>query len=176
MEKGVDLDKVHVFLHDNDPHLEKYLDRLDVLGSAAVVTPARGIGQQRQAIVDHFPAGTNIVCMDDDIQGVMSTTGPRWANVYQVEDLDAVFRSMFEVTAREGLYVWGLAPVDNPFFLKPGQCSTGLKLVMFTMFGFVNRPGHPVHLSTVQYKDEQEFSLRAWWYDGGVVRNDGIAV
>lgn len=175
-DKQVPMDRVHVFLHDNDPHLDEYLLHLDLLGVHAVVTPARGIGEQRAAITEHFAPGTRIVCMDDDIQGVMSTTGPRWANAFQVPDLDRLFSDMFQALQDERLQVWGLAPVDNPFFLKPGRLSTGLKLVMFTMFGFINRPGHPVHQGTVRYKDEQEFSLRAWWYDGGVVRNDGVAV
>lgn len=174
--KQVPMDRVHVFLHDNDPHLDEYLLHLDLLGVNVVVTPARGIGEQRTAITEHFAPGTQIVCMDDDIQGVMSATGPRWADAFQVPDLDQLFSAMFEALEEEGLQVWGLAPVDNPFFLKPGRLSTGLKLVMFTMFGFINRPGHPVHQGTVRYKDEQEFSLRAWWYDGGVVRNDGVAV
>jgi hypothetical protein len=174
--KQVPLDKVHVFLHDNDPHLDEYLLKLDLLGANAVVTQARGIGEQRTAITNHFPAGAQVVGMDDDIQGVMSTTGPRWAHAYQVDNLDALFTHMFAHIQEEGLKVWGLAPVDNPFFLKPGQISHGLKLVMFTMFGFINRPGHPVHHGTVRYKDEQEFSLRAWWYDGGAARNDGVAV
>lgn len=173
--KQVPLSKVYVFLHDNDPYLDEYLLKLDLLGANPVVTQARGIGQQRQAITEYFAPGTLVVGMDDDIQGVMSATGPRWAHAYQVPDLDKVFREMFEATAAAGLYVWGLAPVDNPFFLKQ-RVSTGLKLVMFTLYGFFNRPGHPVHTNTVRYKDEQEFSLRAWWYDGGVARHDGIAV
>lgn len=174
--KRVPMDQVYVFLHDHDPHLDAYLDKLDMLGVHAVVTPARGIGEQRTAITEHFAPGTHVVGMDDDIQGVMSTTGPRWANAFQVPDLHALFTEMFAHIKEEGLSVWGLAPVDNPFFLKPGRISLGLKLVMFTMFGFINRPGHPVHQGTVRYKDEQEFSLRAWWYDGAVARNDGVAV
>lgn len=174
--KRVPLDKVYVFLHDNDPYLQEYLLGADLMGFNTVVTGARGIGEQRTAITEHFAPGTQIVGMDDDIQGVMSANGPRWANAFQVPDLDLLFKSMFQAIHEEQLYVWGLAPVDNPFFLKPGQISTGLKLVMFTLFGFINRPGHPVHQGTVRYKDEQEFSLRAWWYDGGAARNDGVAV
>lgn len=174
--KHVPLDQVYVFLHEHDPHLDTYLLKLDLMGVHAVVTQAQGIGEQRTAITNHFPEGAQVVGMDDDIQGVMSTTGPRWAHAYQVENLDALFTHMFAHVKQEGLAVWGLAPVDNPFFLKPGQISLGLKLVMFTLFGFINRPGHPVHQGTVRYKDEQEFSLRAWWYDGAVARNDGVAV
>lgn len=175
--KRVPMDQVHVFLHQHDPCLDDYLLMLDLVpGVNVVVTQAQGIGEQRTAITEHFPAGTNIVCMDDDIQGVMSATGRKWADVFQVPDLDLLFTAMFDELHKQGLYVWGLNPVDNPWFLTPGRVSAGLKLVMFTMFGFINRPGHPVHQGTVRYKDEQELSLRAWWYDGGVLRNDGVAV
>lgn len=169
---------VDVFLHDNDPHLEVYLRALKGTSITPVVTSARGIGEQRQAIVDRYPAGTRLVGMDDDIEDVIATTGPRWANVFSVPDLHERFQHMFDLCELEDLYVWGTAPVDNPFFMKPWGTypSHGLKLAMFTMFGWVNRPGHPVHTQTVQYKDEQEFSLRAWWYDGGVLRADDMAV
>jgi hypothetical protein len=176
--KGVPLDLVDVFLHDNDPRLDDYLNSFLYVDATPVVTPARGIGQQRQAIVDHYPEGTRLVGMDDDIEEVIATTGPRWANVFNVPDLHSRFVEMFNWCDLEGLYVWGTAPVNNPFFMKEWGTppSVGLKLCMFTLFGWVNRPGHPVHTQTVQYKDEQEFSLRAWWYDGAVLRADDMAV
>lgn len=176
--KHVPAELVDVFLHDNDPHLDDYLARLDIYGINAVVTQARGIGQQREAIVAHYPEGTRLVGMDDDIEEVICTTGPRWANVLPVENLHDRFVEMFNWCELEGLHVWGTAPVNNPFFMKEWGTppSVGLKLCMFTLFGWVNRPGHPVHTQTVQYKDEQEFSLRAWWYDGAVLRADDMAV
>lgn len=176
--KHVPAELVDVFLHDNDPFLEDYLGQLDIYGINAVVTAARGIGEQRQAIVNHYPEGARLVGMDDDIEEVICTTGPRWADVMNVQDLHERFQNLFDVCELEGLYVWGTAPVNNPFFMKPWGTypSQGLKLCMFTLFGWINRPGHPVHTQTVQYKDEQEFSLRAWWYDGGALRADDMAV
>lgn len=176
--KRVPVHLVDVFVHDNDPFLEEYHRLIDPSGVTLVVTPARGIGEQRQAIVNHYPAGTKLVGMDDDIEEVIATTGPRWANVFNVDDLHRKFIVMFEWCELEDLYVWGTAPVNNPFFMKEwgSYPSMGLKLCMFTLYGWVNRPGHPVHTQTVQYKDEQEFSLRAWWYDGAVLRADDMAV
>ncbi len=176
--KHVPAELVDVFLHDNDPFLDDYLHQLDIYGVNAVVTPARGIGEQRQAIVANYPEGTRLVGMDDDIEEVICTTGPRWADVMNVQNLHERFQNLFDVCELEGLYVWGTAPVNNPFFMKPWGTypSQGLKLCMFTLFGWINRPGHPVHTQTVQYKDEQEFSLRAWWYDGGALRADDMAV
>jgi hypothetical protein len=176
--KGVPDELITVFLHDNDPHLKEYTRRLHDEQIDYYVTTARGIGEQRQAIVNRYPEGTKLVGMDDDIEEVICTTGPRWANVLPVADLHAKFVEMFNWCELEDLYVWGTAPVNNPFFMKEWGTppSVGLKLCMFTMFGWINRPGHPVHTQTVQYKDEQEFSLRAWWYDGAVLRADDMAV
>lgn len=177
-DKGVDLKLVDIFLHDNDPFLEEYDAVQAQTGANLIITPARGIGEQRQAIVNHYPEGTRLVGMDDDIEEVICTTGPRWADVLPVADLHTRFEYMFDLCELEDLYVWGTAPVNNPFFMKPWGTypSQGLKLCMFTLFGWVNRPGHPAHTQTVQYKDEQEFSLRAWWYDGAVLRADDMAV
>lgn len=176
--KGVPLGLVDVFLHEHDPYLDDYLNRLLYTEATPMITQARGIGEQRQVIVDSYPAGTQLVGMDDDIEEVIATTGPRWANVFNVDNLHDRFLLMFGRLFLEDLHVWGTAPVNNPFFMKEwgSPPSQGLKLCMFTLFGWVNRPGHPVHTQTVQYKDEQEFSLRAWWYDGGVLRADDMAV
>ena len=174
--KKVDLDRVHVFLHEHDPYLDDYLSMADITGVATVVTKTRGIGQQRMAIMDHFPEGQHICCMDDDIEGVMSATSKHWRDAFEIEDLHAEIQTMFDECVKRKIYVWGLSPVDNPFFMNVGHMREGLALVMFTLFGFINRPGHPVHKQTVRYKDEQELSLRAWWYDGSILRNDGLAV
>ena len=176
--KCVPMELVDVYVHDNDPHLGSYRDLAAEQGFTLHVTPARGINEQRAYIVDSYPEGARLVGMDDDIEEVIATTGPRWANVFPVEDLHTRFENMFDLCELEGLYVWGTAPVNNPFFMKPWGTppSQGLKLAMFTLFGWVNRPGHPVHIQTVQYKDEQEFSLRAWWYDGAILRADDMAV
>lgn len=174
---GVPRSSITVYLHDHDPYLSGYRDVLDGLGIGYRVTPHRGIGPQRRQIVEDFPAGERLVSMDDDIKRVMRAVAPSGKGALQpVTDLDSWFREMFDNTAREGLYVWGASPVPNAFYMRHDRpYSTGLKLVMFNLYGFINRPGHPVHRQTVKYKDEQELTLRAWWYDGGVVRSDNTS-
>lgn len=176
-EKGVTFDRITVFLHHTDPFLSEYAEALDMLDVKSVVTSANGIGEQRLAILEHYDLGERVVSIDDDITDVMSATGKNWRTEYTVPSLDAFFRQMFfEIDQRE-LSIWGTAPVDNPFFMTPDRISEGLKLVMYTMYGFINRGSdHPIHEQTVRYKDEQEFSLRAWWYDGGVARSESVAV
>lgn len=172
---GVPMERVHVFVHDNDPYLDSYRDVAAANGVHLEVTGARGIREQRQCIINRFPAGQHIVSMDDDIQAVQyAVTGQK--TLQDVANLDKLFQGMFQECEQRGLNVWGVAPVNNPFFMNPGQLYEGLKLVMFTLYGFINRPGHPVHEPTVEYKDEQELTLRAYWWDGAILRHDGVAV
>jgi hypothetical protein len=169
----VDPERVKVFLHDNDPTLEEYADLAERTGISLVVTSARGITAQRTGIAAYFPEGTPVVSMDDDVTALMAARDSK--TLVPVEDLDELFLQMFGETAERGLWVWGFAPVPNAFFLKPDKISEGLKFLIFTCYGFFSRPGHPVHSHTVPYKDENELSLRAWWYDGAAVRHDGVA-
>lgn len=172
---GINPQQIHVFTHQHDPHHDAYTDVTNAFGVHHHTTNAKGIRQQRQHIINTFPPGQHIISMDDDIQSVeQAVEGQR--HMPPVTDLHTLFTNMGQELKNRGLYVWGVAPVNNPFFMKPGQLYEGLKLVMFTLYGFINRPGHPVHTPTVEYKDEQELTLRAYWYDGAILRNDGIAV
>lgn len=170
---GVDPTRITVFLHDNDPQLEAYQALAGRTGIRLNATPMRGITAQRTYIPTQFAPGTPIVCLDDDVTGLVEAVDSK--TLRPVADVDALFRRMFTETAGRDLYVWGLSPVVNAFYMSPGRISEGLRFLIFTVIGFFNRPGHPVHEFTVPYKDEHETSLRAWWYDGGTVRHDGIA-
>lgn len=174
LNRAVDADRITVYLHDNDPTLDDYTSGLAELGVRHVTTGERGITAQRNRINQDFPAGTPLVSMDDDLSDVVRAADSKTLN--PVTDLDRFFKDMFTETAGRDLHVWGISPVPNAYFLKPGRVSEGLKFLMFTLFGFYNRPGHPVHEFTVPYKDEHEFSLRSWWYDGAAVRADDVAV
>lgn len=171
---GVSPDRITVFVHDHDPHIDAYRDVTAALGTRLHITPARGIREQRRHIMDHYPEGTPIVSMDDDIEAVLQAHDRK--TLAPLPDLHNFFTTMFQELRQRDLYVWGISPVPNAYFMRPGQLAEGLKLVMFTLYGYINRPDHPVQHTTVEYKDEQELSLRAYWWDGAILRADGVAV
>lgn len=173
LEGGVDPERVHVFLHDNDPTISEYADVAQRTGINLIVTKARGITAQRTGIAALWPEGQPVVSMDDDVTALLAARDAK--TLEPVPSLHDLFRRMFWETRDRALWVWGFAPVPNAFFLKPDKIAEGLKFLIFTCYGFYSRPGHPVHSHTVPYKDENELSLRAWWYDGAAVRHDGIA-
>lgn len=169
---GVDPARIAVYLHDHDPHLADYMDVVAAHGVRHRITSARGITEQRTVILHDHPPGTPMVSVDDDVTEWRRAVTRK--ALEPVDDVDALFRQMFDETRQRGLYVWGLAPVMNPYFMKPGQLTEGLRFLIFTCWGAFTRPGHPVHQFTVPTKDDYEFSLRAWWWDGAVLRNDGV--
>lgn len=174
LERGVPADAITVFLHDNDPQYREYVSTVGVgMGVRIQVTDARGITDQRTRILNHYPQGTNLLSVDDDVTNIRRALDRK--TLEPVDDLDALFRHMFATTRARGLYVWGLSPVPNAYFMKPGEINEGLKFLIFTVWGCIVRHNHPVHQFTVPYKDEHELSLRAWWYDGATVRHDGVA-
>jgi hypothetical protein len=173
LDGGVEPERVHVFLHDNDPTIADYAALAERTGISVIVTQARGITAQRTGIAAFWPEGTPVVSMDDDVTALMAAKDAK--TLEPVTDPGWLFTMMFNELYHRNLWVWGLAPVPNAFFLKPEKVSEGLKFLIFTCYGFYSRPGHPVHTHSVPYKDENELSLRAWWYDGAAVRHDGIA-
>jgi hypothetical protein len=171
--RGVDPERLTVFLDEVDPELSHYRDLAASRGFNVYVSPVRGIEAQRQIIASYYPPGTPVVTMCDDVTDVQRALDRK--NLVSVDDLDSLFRSAFSITATENLYVWGVGAVANAYFMRPGY-STGLRFLIGTLWGFYSRPGHPVHVSHVAVKEDYESSLRAWWYDGGAVRLSDVAV
>ncbi|HEY2194497.1 MAG TPA: hypothetical protein VGH76_19675 [Actinomycetospora sp.] len=169
---GVVPERITVFLHADDPDLEDYRALLpyDV---DVEVTGAVGITAQRAAILNAYPVGCPLVQVDDDLSGLVKALDAK--RTAPVTDIDAVFRSMFYETAARDLWVWGLSPTSNAFYMTPGRITTGLRFCIGTVLGTYTRPGHPVHDGRAATKEDYELCLRAWWWDGGVVRADGIA-
>lgn len=169
---GVAPERITVFLHAHDPDLEDYRAYLPC-DIDVKVTDAHGITEQRARILGAYPAGTPLVQVDDDLSGLVKAVDAK--RTVPVTDIDAVFRSMFFETAARDLWVWGLSPTTNAFYMTPGRITTGLRFCIGTVLGTYTRPDHPVHAGHVATKEDYDLCLRAWWWDGGVVRADGIA-
>lgn len=171
---GVPLEAVTVFIHDHDPHTDAYRDLVRSLGVRLEVTDAQGIRGQRNYIANHYPEGTPVVQCDDDVTALLEAVDEK--TLTPITDLDSFIKGSFAEAAGRGLSVWGVAPVPNAYFLKPGRISEGLKFLIATFSGYVSRPGSPIHEATVETKEDYELALKAWWWDGGVMRHDGVAV
>jgi hypothetical protein len=169
---GVDPGRVRVYVRDDDPQLPLYRDAARAQGHAVVPLPERGIGPTRQALVNLYDPGTPLLQLDDDVSSLQVAANGK---LHPIAQVGAWVEGMFARTAGQDLWVWGVAPVPNAFFLREAQYSAALKFCIATCIGMFTRPGHPVHATRAPVKEDYELSLRAWWYDGAVVRADGVA-
>jgi hypothetical protein len=76
----------------------------------------------------------------------------------------------------EGLYIWGVYPVNNPFFMKP-NITTKLKFLIGGFYGFINRPkDKDIKISgNADQKEDIEQSILYYMKDGGVLRFNNIS-
>lgn len=170
---GVDMRRVTVFLAERDTRLAEYEDTLREFRVKAVVLPVAGIRDKRRAIVAHYPAGTHLLQLDDDIHHLLQV---RAGKLRRLNGVHAFIQEGFARTVDAGLYCWGISPVANAFFLDEDRWTDGLRFVAAAFMGQITRPGHPVHRPRPLLKEDYDICLRHYWYDGGLMRAGGVAM
>lgn len=133
---------------------------------------APGMGNARNAIVRQYPPGTRLVQVDDDIRAIERRVDEK--TLVPVTDLDLLFRSAFTVAAQQGVSLWGIYPVRNPYFMKP-RLFLGLTYVIGCLFG-MTVTGGPEEQVITDDKEDYERSLRHFLRDGAVARLENVTV
>ena len=148
------------------------------------VVGVKGLKNQRNFIMDYFPACTNIVQMDDDIDNVLELVIPekrplgkrpnRANKLNPIADLHQFFAQAFIKCRTVGANIWGIYPVPNAYFMTPTQ-TTDLRFIVGPMFGIINRHNKDLKLTTNE-KENVERTLQYFTMDGSVVRYNNITV
>lgn len=172
LQRGqVPASRIYVFVA-NKEESKTYQATLAPGSYGKIVVGKPGITPQRKFIVKYFPEGTHIVSMDDDVASLHRRVNE--ATLEPVSNVHAFFQQAFQECVREGLYLWGIYPVLNPFYMKP-KVSHDLKFVIATLYGFINRHDKAL-LPTVGEKEDFEMSILYYQRDGGVVRFNDIGI
>jgi hypothetical protein len=131
-----------------------------------------GITNQRIFISKYFPENQYIISMDDDIEEVSLLKGTD--KLVRIKDLNSFFLEAYKMLKEEGLYIWGIYPVRNPFFMKK-KISYDLKFIIGVMYGYINRHDKHLYPSTkIETKEDYEMSILYYKKDGGVLRFNNI--
>jgi hypothetical protein len=127
-----------------------------------IVVGVKGLRHQRQFIYNYYPDDTPICMMDDDLVSVIDNTRQ------EVPDLQKIIQEGFDTAAKEDCRLWGIYPIDNPFFFKPGY-STNLKYIVGAFYGVIKLGGQEGGLT---YDDKEDIFRSCWYFkeDGKVVR------
>ena len=158
-----------------------------------------GLKNQRNFISEYYPEGQYIVEMDDDIKKIMqlvvklmvkrksrrsninlskskskSKSSKIGKTVKPIEDLDAFIRRAFEMCAESNIFLWGVYPLINPYFMTY-KITTDLRFIVGPMWGMINRHRKDLKL-TVDEKENSERTLQFWVADGSVLRFNNVGI
>lgn len=137
-----------------------------------IVIGCLGIANQRNFIRNHYAEGMHVVSLDDDITSIDILTG---STCTPIANLDSWFRQAFDRLVSENLYLWGVYPVRNPFYMQDKQ-TTDLRFIIGVCHGYINR--HLAQLVTnplAESKEDYEQTILHFLNDGGVLRYNNVA-
>ena len=167
---GVPSNRIHIFVA-NKAEEKRYLDTVPKHLYGKIVVGKIGITHQRRFIIKYYPIGQAIVSVDDDVEGLFKKKSDK--ELTRITDVHKFFTEAFAKTRSEGLYIWGIYPVQNPFFMKD-TVTTDLKFIIGTLYGFINRKIQPSPL--IKEKEDYEQSIKYFIKDGGVVRYNNVTI
>lgn len=171
MDGNVDPKFIFIFVA-NTEELEIYKKHIPKEMYNNIVVGKKGIANQRKFISRYFPAGQYVISIDDDVESLDKLKGDRLTKIHNI---DKFFRDAYTSLKKQGLFLWGIYPVHNSFFMH-NRMSTDLKFIIGVLHGYIAR-----HLSTLEpsvkseSKEDYEMSIRYYLHDGGVVRFNNIS-
>jgi hypothetical protein len=170
-EGGVPASKIHVFVANNE---ERAIYEKEVPKAlyGKIVVGLKGITAQRKFIVKYFPENKYVISIDDDVEQIEKMDGP--TRLIKIKNVDKFFRDGYDDLKKHGLYIWGIYPVRNPFFMKP-KVTTDLRFIIGVLRGFINRHDKNLEPSEgAETKEDYEQSILYFKKDGGVLRYNNV--
>lgn len=145
-----------------------------------------GLKNQRNFINNYYPEGTWLVQMDDDIDDIMIISNlkdysvknnkikKKCRHLISIPNLYNFITNAFKICKNKNLYLWGVYPIANAYFMNP-IIREDLRFIVGPFWGCIVR-----HLSNLKIsldeKENVERSLLYYKNDGGVIRFDYVAV
>jgi hypothetical protein len=168
LDGGVNKNKIFIFVA-NKAQEKIYLNTIPKELYNKIVVGKLGIANQRVFISSYFPVNKYIVSLDDDVEELQMLRGEK---LVKVKDLDGFFKDAYKILKKERLYIWGVYPVRNAFFMY-NTISTDLKFIIGVTFGYINRKLKEL-VPKAEGKEDIEQSILYYKMDGGVVRFNNI--
>lgn len=171
-EGGVSKNKIYIFVA-NKQQEKLYEETVPKNLYHKIIVGKKGIANQRIFISKYFPDGQYIISMDDDVEEMQIMKNKD--KLVKMHDLDKFFKDAYKELKKEKLYIWGIYPVRNPFFMKK-TISDHLRFIIGVTFGYINRHDSKLYPSLkLKTKEDYEQSIMFYKKDGGVLRFNYIS-
>ena len=145
-----------------------------------------GLKNQRNFITRYYPEGTHLVQMDDDLDEIsildnwesLATSNRRTLKkqrrLIPIPNLHKFILDAFALCRDKKIFLWGIYPVANPYFMSP-LVRTDLQFIVGPFWGTINRHDSQLEI-TLDEKENVERSLLYYTRDGGVIRFDYVTI
>jgi hypothetical protein len=136
-----------------------------------IIIGKKGITNQRIFISQYFKEGQYVISMDDDVERFEILKGEK---LVELKNIDAFFKDAYSLMKKEKLFLWGIYPVRNPFFMY-NETTTDLRFIIGVTFGFITRHNNKLKMSNkIDTKEDYEQTILYYLMDGGVIRFNNI--
>ena len=179
---GVNKNSIYIFMA-NENERKKYEEIVPKELYGKLVVGKLGIANQRIFIKNYFKENQHVVSIDDDVEalfrGVPSPNDGRncITKLSPITNVDKFFKDAFERLKKEKLFIWGIYPVRNPFFMQ-NTVTTGLKFIIGALYGFIVRKSTPELEPSIHAEGKEDYEQSILYYkkDGGVLRYNNVTI
>ena len=142
-----------------------------------VLTGCKSISEVRNHLKYYYredrPEINYVLYIDDDIDDIYEYVNPKLAR--PIKNLEKFIIEAFVTTEKEGLSLWGIAGLCNPFFMK-NEYSKTLKYILGGFSGEVVRRDRHIILCDFDHFEDVQMSAEYFLRDGGVIRFQNIGI
>lgn len=178
LDGGVSHTKIHIFVANKDEY-NKYHQALPLGSYYKIIIGKLGISNQRQFMIKYFMEGTNVLFIDDDVESIdkLNKSGTKFIEMKRgTNELHSFISHAFFLCKRYNIFLWGIYPVRNTFFMKPRPTLTfDLRFILGTFYGTVIRHSKDLKTSVVE-KEDVENSILHFIKDRKILRFEKITL
>ena len=172
MEGGVSKTRIYLFVANQEQY-RFYEEAIPKSMYKAIVIGKKGITNQRIFIANYFDEGQYVISIDDDVNEFQMLRGDK---LVKLGNVAGFFENAYKLLKNNKLYIWGIYPVRNPFFMY-NEITMDLRFLIGVTFGFITRHDRRLRPSiNAETKEDYEQTILYYKMDGGVLRFNNITV
>jgi hypothetical protein len=169
-EGNISSDKIYLFVANKEQY-KLYESQVPKELYHKIIIGKKGIANQRNVISSYFKEGQYVISMDDDVEEFQLLKNDKLVKLNKV---NMFFELAYKMLKRENLYIWGIYPVRNAFFMYD-NVTTDLRFIIGVTFGFITRHSKKLKPSIkAETKEDYEQTILYYKMDGGVMRFNNI--
>jgi hypothetical protein len=167
-EYRIPKEKIYVVVASKEQK-DEYEAVLDPKTYHSILIGVPGLPEVRNWIFNHFPKGTPLVSLDDDVSGFIEYDETTKRHERPLKSLKRIIDRGFSECKKADCRFWGVYPSANGFFMKP-TVTTDLKFCVGPFWGCFN-PGNEIQIEIGQgEKEDYQRTLEFFIKDKAVVR------